>query len=228
MSPRPRLRWSTTSKTRSFSVSGGSVARRRRPIVRWTSFLLILLDQTVRGLLNPIVLEAELLHHERRQHVLRIACGEFGQRPNQLFLDGRTADFQTSAQASTSGSAQACRCRTDCRCRRRAEALPASPDRSRRNLPSSRSTTLSVMFADFDRLKVPRPAGTTSGSGRRLLDQPLVVESQEELPDKQRVSLGLLNDEPGQRGHLGGVGLQGVAEKPGDVRKPERREREAA
>ena len=55
-----------------------------------------------------------------------------------------------------------------------------------------------------------------------------MVEGQEELPDEQRVPLGLLNDEPRQRGHLGGVGLQGVAEEPGDFRKPQWRERQAA
>ena len=49
----------------------------------------ILLDETVRGLLHPVVLEAKLLHHELRQRVLGIAWGELCQRPNQLFLDCR-------------------------------------------------------------------------------------------------------------------------------------------
>ena len=49
----------------------------------------ILLDETVRGLLHPVVLEAKLLHHELGQRVLGIAWGELCQRPNQLFLDCR-------------------------------------------------------------------------------------------------------------------------------------------
>ena len=54
-----------------------------------------------------------------------------------------------------------------------------------------------------------------------------MVEGQEELPDEQRVPLRLLHDETGQRGHLGGIGLKGVCEEPGDVGQAERRERQA-
>ena len=73
ISSRPKLRWSTTSKIRSFRASGNRVARSRRPMVRWTSRCLLLLDQTVGRLLHPVVLEAELLHDERRKHVLHVS-----------------------------------------------------------------------------------------------------------------------------------------------------------
>jgi hypothetical protein len=153
----------------------------------------VLLDETVRSLLHAVVLETELLHHEWREHVLRIAGSEVGQWSNQLLEHRRAQTFEGLLRRRLSDQ------------RKRVDIEPIADTGGklqrllRRGGQASQFPQQQVHYVVGDRrgldgLNVPRPARTLSGGGWRLLDETLVVEGEKELSDEEGVPLRLLHD----------------------------------